>query len=331
VLLDNGCEIEHVEVPVDVPVPGCDLYEIGEFNLGYDDVQLDIFNGDAYRSQLEQIVFDWGYAEAYDIVFNPGDELGVDYFTYDGDYIWGDGDGSPRDYDAPTDTNVDYPETWVSSLFDAGITYTLYADFDSGWGSFVSDLIPSDFGIELVFSNGCVLQKTAVPRPVPTPDCSQYTISDFEIIDSYNRVEASLANDDIISTKIERIVFDWDYAEALSDLMIGSNNLYVDWFIWDGYYIWSSNTDDIGDLASVTDTDSDTPSAWNGPDDFYAGDTVNFRVDFDFALGGEFNGALSSWGLIPDDFGVTFYFSNGCVLEMPAVPRPLVTPIPPSQ
>ena len=65
---------------------------------------------------------------------------------------------------------------------------------------------------------------------------------------------------------------------------IGPNNLYVDWFEWDNYYIWSTNYDGAGDYSSTTDTQVDLPWAWSGPDDFYAGDTVNFEVDYDFAV-----------------------------------------------
>jgi hypothetical protein len=112
---------------------------------------------------------------------------------------------------------------------------------------------------------------------------------------------------------------DWGYAETLADGIIGVNNLYVDWFIWDGQYIWSNNSDTIGDLHSVTDSMYDSPNAWYGPDDLFAGDTANFSVDFDFLFGGEFDGALQNWGLTSENFGATFYFSNGCVLVYPVV------------
>jgi hypothetical protein len=109
--------------------------------------------------------------------------------------------------------------------------------------------------------------------------------------------------------------------------MLGPDVLFADWMQWDGSYIWSDNGDGIGDLASLTDTSSDSPGAWTGPGDFDPGDTVQYQVDFDFATGGEYD-VLQGWGIAPSSFGVTFYFANGCVLESPAVPRPLATPVP---
>ena len=77
--------------------------------------------------------------------------------------------------------------------------------------------------------------------------------------------------------------------------------------------------DTIGDFASVTDTDSDSPGGWYGPADIFAEATINFQVDFDFALTPEDENALISWGLTSNDFGAEFHFSNGCVLIFPVV------------
>ena len=90
---------------------------------------------------------------------------------------------------------------------------------------------------------------------------------------AYNRLRSNVINGDIFDTQVERIVLDWDYAEALSDIIIGSGNLYTDFFAWDYSYIWSTGSDSIGDLSSTTDTTVDYPGEWYGPGDFDAGDT----------------------------------------------------------
>jgi len=328
VLLDNGCEIEHLEVPLAVPEPNCDLYQIGEFNISGDEFSIGISNGDEYGALVEQIIFDWDYAQAYDALVDAQDPFAIDYFSYDGLYIWGGGSGSPYDFESPTDTNTDYPETWTNAPFEAGGSYTLRGDFDNQWDTFNADILPSDFGIQFIFTNGCTLEVAATPRDLPEPNCDLYEATGFTMIDQYNRIEAFLTNNDLYSTEIDSIVLNWHYADQISDYIIGSNNLYVDWMIWDGSYIWSNNNDGIGDLSSPTNTAVDSPGAWYGPDDFYANDTVNYRVDFDFLLGGEYDGALSSWGVIPSDFGATFNFTNGCELEIPVEPRAVATPTP---
>ncbi len=162
---------------------------------------------------------------------------------------------------------------------------------------------------------------TDTPTLTPTPDCSLYSISGFNMINRYNRIEAWLTNGDIIGTEIEEIELDWGNAEALGDIIIGPNNLHVDWFTWNYSTIWDGR-----DFSSPTNT-SASPT-WLGPRDFYAGTTVNFRVDFDFALSNEYDGALTSWGLRPEDFGVTFVLANGCPLGLEAVPRVIPTPTP---
>jgi len=322
-LFDNGQELVWIEVVSTPPDSDCNKYTIGDFHLDVDNLSIDIANNDIMDTRITGIDVDWGYAESLDTILDPVDELALDYITYESRSVWGAYDGEPRDYDSPTNTRLDYPETFPDwddlPTFKAGASYQLNMDFDNQSATFSSDLVPDDFGITITFENGCTLSKEAVPRSLPTPDCNAFSVSDFEIQPAYNRIEAFITNGDRINTEIERIVLDWDHTETLADSIIGVDNLYVDWLIWDGQYIWSNNSDAIGDLRSVTDSMYDSPNAWYGPDDLFAGDTVNFRVDFDFILGGEYDGALQNWGLTTENFEAMFYFSNGCVLVYPAV------------
>jgi len=335
VQLSNGCVISRPATVLPVPEPECDLYSAGDFYFGtYAHALIDINNGDAYGTRVSNIELNWNYPEQYDVLVDPNDELNIDFINYGGQTTWGNGDGYDRDYDSVTSTSLDAPDSfpgyWSSAglpPFDPGSTYTVDFDFDNEWPTFNNDLLSDDLGLVITFENGCVLRKPPVPRDLPQPNCDLYSATNFEM-QSSNRIQTLVTNGDILSTEIERIVLDWDHAEALADAIIGPNNLYADWFIWDGSYIWSNNNDSIGDLSSVTDTSLDSPGAWTGPDVFSAGDTVNFRVDFDFALTSEYDGALESWGLIPQDFGATFYFTNGCVLDLPAIDRPVATPTP---
>ena len=330
VQLNNGCVLDCPAIYKPTPTPSCD-YEIGEFTFGsWAHAYVDITNNDATGTRVTNIEFDWNYAETYDALVEPGDELNVDFMNYGGRLAWGEGDGGARDYDAFTNTSLDAPNTFPGAwstyglpLFAPNSTYTLDIDFDNEWPSFNNDMLSDDFGLRVTFENGCVVEKLAVPRPLPEPNCDLYSMTNFEILD--NRIRSRVTNGDILSTEVERIVLNWDYAEALSDIMLGPDQLFVDWLRWDGSYIWSEGGDGIGDLSSVTDTSSDSPGAWTGPDDFYAGDTVEFLVDYDFP--GEYT-VFPGWGLVPRDFGVTFYFTNGCILDVPAIPRPLATPVP---
>ncbi len=335
VQLDNGCAIDRPAVELPLPEPDCDLYTLSDFRFGdWAHILLDVANGDQYGTRVTNIELDWNYAESYDDMIDPNDELNVDFFRWGGRDTWGYYNENDRDYDSVTNTSLDSPDTFpgywaLNGLppFAPGASYIFDVDFDAEWVNFSTDLLSDDFGILITFENGCELYRPAISRPLPEPDCDLYSMSNFWIT-SNKRLRSNITNGDVFDTEIDRIVLDWDQAEALSDVIIGSNNLYVDWFRWDYSYIWSTYNDSIGDLSSTTDTAVDSPGVWYGPDDFDAGDTIRFEADFDFALTSEYDNALLSWGLIPDDFGATFYFTNGCILEVPAVPRPIETPVP---
>ena len=227
VVLDNGCVIPHDEVYLPPPAPNCDAYTIGDFSfLPWAHIALDIYNGDTWDTRVESIELDWGYAEDYDRLVGASSDLNVDFFSYGGLMTWGNDNGNDRDYNSTTYTNVDSPASFPGSWsaeglppFGAGQTYTYDVDFDEEWANFSTDLLSDDFGVVFTFSNGCTLIKTPVPRPLPEPNCDLYSITDFNMIAQYNHIEAYLTNGDILSTQIDRIVFDWDNAEALGDVI----------------------------------------------------------------------------------------------------------------
>jgi len=320
---DNGQVLEWQETLSIPPGPDCNQYTIGDFYLIDDEVNINIANYDILNTRIANIQLDWAYAESFDTFTELNGDLGLDYILYQWYYIWGDGSGDPRDYDSPTNTAIDYPETFPDwddlPPFNAGKSYQINMDFDYEWSTFSSDLVSDDFGITVSFENGCTLFKEAVPRLLPTPDCDAFSVSDFKILPAYNRIEAFVTNGDRFNTQIHRIILDWDHAEAQANGIISPLNLYVDWFIWDNQYIWGNNSDDLGDFSSVTDTMYDHPYTWYGPADLFAGDTVNFKADFDLLLISEYVSALQNWGLTSENFGATFYFGNGCVLVYPAV------------
>lgn len=326
VQIDNCVALVRPEIVSYPPEPDCGSYSIGDFSFGdYAHVLVDITNDDLLDTRITSIELNWDYAESYDALVAPDSELNIDFINYGGWGTWGDFDGSARDFDSPTNTSFDSPETFPGSWssyglppFEAGETNTLDIDFDGEWSTFTTDLVSGDFGVTFTFENGCILTKAAVPRPLPTPNCETFSVSDF-VMHQDNRTAASVTNDDIIPTEIERIVFDWGQAEALANGIIGPNNLYADWFMWDYNFIWGINDDSIGDFSSVTDTSVDFPELWFGPVDFKAGDAINFEVGFNFALNLEDENTFQNWGLAPENFGVTFYFGNGCILVYPAV------------
>ena len=329
--LSNGCVLDNPAVYKPPPIPDCSLYTAGDFSLTQNDrASISITNNDQYDTQVGSITLNWDYAEDYDELLDPRDELRLDYILYNGTNVWGHG---ANDYDSFTDTGLDSPSSFPGDWgapppFNPGSTYRLDFDFDYQWSpGFQADLVPGDFGLTVRFQNGCVIEKTPVPRPLPTPDCSLYSIGDLFFSD-WNHIRTNVTNGDRLSAQIERIVIDWDHAEQLSDAIIGADNLFTDFMAWDHRTIWNANNNSSGDLSSVTDTQSDSPNLWQGPRYFWPNGTVLLDVDYDFAQGGEYNGAFQNWGLVPEDFGVALYFDNGCMVERTPVPRPVATPTP---
>jgi len=328
--LSNGCVLDNPAVYKPPPIPDCSLYAVSDFSLTQNDrASISITNNDQYGTRIGSIILDWAYAEAYDELLDPRTELNLDYILYNGTNVWGH---SAEDYDSFTDTGLDspwsFPGDWGSPPpFNPGNTYQLDFDFDNQWSAgFGNDLVPGDFGLTVRFPNGCVIEKTPVPRPLPTPDCSLYSIGNISI-NSWNHIRANVINGDRISTEIDRIVIDWDYAEQLSDSIVGADALYADVISWDGQTIWNWNDNGNGDRSSTTDTQADSPNLWWGPRYFWPNGTIPVDIDYDLTSG-ELENTFSLWGVVPDDFGMAFYFTNGCVIEKTAVPRPVETPTP---
>ena len=189
VQLDNGCVINRPAVELPLPEPNCDLYSMTDFTFGdWAHIRLDVTNGDEYGTRVTNIELDWNYAETFDNMIDPGDELNVDFFRWGGYDTWGYYDGSYRDFDSVTNTSLDSPDTFPGQWSSAGLppfapgrTYEYDVDFDSEWVTFSTDLISDDFGVLITFENGCELYRPAIPRELPEPNCDLYSMSDFWI------------------------------------------------------------------------------------------------------------------------------------------------------
>jgi hypothetical protein len=158
--------------PTITPTPDCSLYSMTGFSFNNMAIQeMWITNGDVVDATVSQIQLDWNYAEQYGNV-NGYPNLNVDWFSWNGFWFSLDGQNGAREYNSPT--------SWISGSlpFNSGSTYNWDIDFDSDWGwggSLTPDVINSDFGVIIDFTNGCQLRRDAVPRPViswtpsPTP------------------------------------------------------------------------------------------------------------------------------------------------------------------
>jgi hypothetical protein len=181
--------------------------------------------------------------------------------------------------------------------------------------------------VDLTFDDGCVKGVSAnIPSPTPTPipNCNLYTLSDWSFHASA-RQSLTVTNGDVYDAKVERIRFEWDFAEKFGEKN-GASFLNVDWFTWGGSVVWGDGEWGAGpgwgeDYASITDTDNDSYFTWKGPLDFEASHSYTFKLDFDEDWG--------SGGPLPDvksdDFGIRIDFDNGCVLERGSVPRAVYT------
>jgi hypothetical protein len=151
------------ETPTLTPTPDCSKYSLGAFSFrNYAIQRLNIINHDVVDARLISIELDWAYAEAFGAA-NGYNNLNMDWFKWRGVYMPGHGQGGTRDYDSSTIWNGDVP-------FNAGTTNRWEIDFDGDWGGGgpLSGMISSDFGVRAVFDNGCILERSAIPRPIIT-------------------------------------------------------------------------------------------------------------------------------------------------------------------
>jgi hypothetical protein len=178
-LFDDDCHkgvTSDVPSPTPTPVPNCDLYTLSAFSFQAGAQQsITVFNGDVYDTELEQVRFEWEFAETFG-ENNGAPNLNVDWFKWNGADAWGWGDwgsgpGWGEDFASITDTKVDSSWSWEGPFeFNAGQSYTLKIDFDNDWGTggVLPDVVSDDFGIRLDFENGCVLERGSIPRAVYT-------------------------------------------------------------------------------------------------------------------------------------------------------------------
>jgi len=144
------------------PTPDCSLYSMTGFTFRNHAVQeMWITNGDVVDAVVSQINFDWNYAEQYGVA-NGFPNMYVDWFTWNSGYFhlgW-NGDGVEDDSS---------PTTWSGALpFNSGGVYNWDIDFDLDWGGGLPlpDVVNSDFGVIIDFTNGCQLVQNVVPRVV---------------------------------------------------------------------------------------------------------------------------------------------------------------------
>ena len=181
--------------------------------------------------------------------------------------------------------------------------------------------------VDMLFDDGCHKGASAnipSPTPTPVPNCNLYSLSDWNF-HAGAKQSLIVTNGDIYDAKVERIRFEWDFAEEFGEKN-GASNLNVDWFTWDGANAWGEGDWGGGpgwgeDYASITDTDNDSYFTWKGPFDFESSHSYTFKLDFDddWGTGGKLPDVIS------DDFGIRIDFDNGCVLERASVPRAMYT------
>ncbi len=327
--------------PTPTATPDCSLYTLSDFSFAngashpdYAHLQINVLNNSPADANVTNILLDWNYAE------RVGEMLGyrylyVDWFKWNNTStnVWGGQNegAAPRDYDSPTDTSSDAPDSWLGPLpLPAGSSGQIKVDFDNNWSDFETSgmVIPSDFGMIVTLDNGCVLQRPALVRDLPQPNCDLYTMTDFELQD-YGNMRLTLTNNDRYSANLTRVIVNWDYAEQLLSAL-GDTSLRMDWFRYSptgSSVVWGEGNGGAVDYDSSTDTSVDSPETWRGAQPFNSGTNYVFRLDLDKNNENPANW-MSIYGLLSSDFGVTFEFDNGCRLQRDPVIRPIATPTP---
>ncbi|MCI0519247.1 MAG: pilus assembly protein [Chloroflexi bacterium] len=314
------------------PTPDCSLYTIGNFSFvngaahpDYAQLQINITNNSSSPVGVESMSYDWSYAEQVGELRNY-DDMVMDWIRWNEADAW-----NGHDYDSPTDTTVDSPDTWTGPLpLPATSSGQLKFDIDNNWADFETSgmVIPNDFGLFVMLDNGCPLNRPPVVRPLPQPNCALYSMTNFTFL-NYGNLQMNVTNGDVLAARITRIRMDWNYAENLTTAL-GDTSLRMDWYQfsqWGGVNVWGNGDNAAVDYNSITDTSVDSPETWTGPLDFNPATAYIFRLDMD-----KNSESPSNWmvalGMINNDFGVTIDFDNGCQLNRAAVPRAIITPTP---
>ncbi|MCC6957615.1 MAG: hypothetical protein B6D39_00620 [Anaerolineae bacterium UTCFX2] len=164
------------------------------------------------------------------------------------------------------------------------------------------------------------------PTSTPLPDCSPYRLDNFSFVNP-DKVQLNLINDAGEAVNVERLVFDWTYAERFGEALGGTaRNLYVNNFTWGNgnTMMWDGN-----DYDSWTDTAVDTPAEWRGPFRLDSNQSSRIRTDFN----NQWTGFTSDGRLLTTDFGMEVHLDIigtgpeiDCIVRRPAVERPLPIP-----
>jgi len=220
VYLDNGCIVRRAAVTRPFPTPNCNLYSMTDFTFGNGGVvNMTVTNGDVLATEVESILFDWTYA--HDLLDSMGvsdgrlDDLQWGIISGGLSRIWG---GPGDDWDPPTDTLIDNPSWWTTNIvpFNQNSTYNFRADIDrsneSGSSEWMAPLgiEPADFGVEIRFTNGCVLARPAQGRSIatPTPQC-ELIVTDQTRIEGGDDFEFRIYNNNYATTYLTESTLVW--------------------------------------------------------------------------------------------------------------------------
>jgi hypothetical protein len=179
---------------------------------------------------------------------------------------------------------------------------------------------------DLEFDDGChkgASVDIATPTLTPTPDCSLYTLSEFDFHNDHQQEIMVTNGDPWNDTKVTRIRFNWTYTQQWGAAN-GWDGLHLDWMTWNGADAWGwgdNGSPGAGeDWLSWTDTNFDSAPSWQGPLQFNHGNAYALRFDFD---GGPGDGSIPL--AKGEDFGLIIDFMDGCQINVPAIHKGLVT------
>ncbi len=253
----------------------------------------------------------------------------ADWLRVNGAIYWGNttNDATPFDDTSPTDTNGDSPGSWTGPIsLWAGAALPFTADLDNEWDTFDTEMLGTDFGLTMILSNGCIVIMPPHPRPLPEPDCTKYSISDFGYSAGAGQMEAVVTNGDRFDTTVTSIAIDWENIDSLV-ATTGDTSTLMDWFQWNYSSVWGEGDGGATDSNSPTDTGADSPSSWSGPLGFVHTGNYSLKFDLDRSNDAPVNW-LSLFGVQSSDIGVHVVFDNGCVLDRPVTRTHVVTPTP---
>lgn len=172
--------------PTATPTPDCNNYVLGNFQYyGSGLLEIPVSNYDWNDAQVQDISIDWQYVEDFgnqvrgrnpSVDFMQWDDLRRSDYGDNGNPSWEwdnlrrlvstDGNGGSR-FNTPPALSVN-PIPSDRNDFPAGQTRYIRLDFDGEWSNWQNDLLDSDYGVTINFTNGCTLNRPATPRPIPT-------------------------------------------------------------------------------------------------------------------------------------------------------------------